>query len=121
MKSKITYAALGVLVLILALLAGCTTSEVGTLVPCSRYHQITDKYQTPAGWFITVDGYSNPIDLGSDAPVSALIFGDRYVDRNDFFIGEYVWWSGGLGVTPVNLTRLSENESGMRDTCQVIP
>jgi hypothetical protein len=118
--SFVKIAALGMLILFAALSAGCISSDEGKVVPCSKYHKITDKYQTPEGYFIVVDGYPNPIPL--DYTSGWVLFPVyQLYNPDDFLIGEYVWWGVGLGLHQINLTPLSENETGMKDACRVIP
>jgi hypothetical protein len=111
---------LGMLILFAALSAGCISSDEGKIVPCSKYHKITDKYQTPEGYFIIVDGYPSPIFLGPDS--GFMLYPTMRLHKNDYYImGEYVWWGDGLGIHPGNLTPLSEDEAGLRDACRIDP
>jgi hypothetical protein len=111
---------LGMLILFAALSAGCISSDEGKIVPCSKYHKITDKYQTPAGYFIIVDEYHNPISLDSES--GFMLFPTTRLHKDeDYIVGEYVWWGDGLGLHPTNLTPLTEDEAGLRDACRIDP
>jgi hypothetical protein len=118
--SFIKIISLGMLILFTALSAGCISSDEGKIVPCSKYHKIIDKHQTPEGHFIIVDGYPTPIYLNSESGFTLLPTTQLYKD-DDYIVGEYVWWGDGLGVHPVNLTPLTEDEAGLRDACRIDP
>lgn len=98
--------------LMTVLSSGCISYNTGDLVQCSDFHKITDKYRTPSGTYIVVDGVNRPLSLGiSSTPTS----------QDAFIVGEHVWWGDGMGIHPINLTVLPEEQSGMRDACKVLP
>jgi flagellin-like protein len=82
-------------------------------VSCSAYYQVSDKYQTPNGYYVEFSGKS-----GNNFIVD--IFKLPEEDYNKFNIGSYAEPTT-FGYKPVNLTFVNESVSGMRDACKVTP
>lgn len=114
--SLIKCAALGILIIILVISAGCLTKETAyveamnnKIVSCSHFSKITDDYQTPEGRYIVLEKYGKYLakDIDLDLPGN--------------LVGKYASCYSYVGCDLWNLTPLSENESGMRDACMVNP
>ena len=81
--------------------------QKGTIVSCSAYYRIVDIYKTPDGNRMTLEN-----NITYDLDKLAVAAGKPY-------IGSYLSVRS-LFPYYVNLTQLSENQSGMRDACMVI-
>jgi hypothetical protein len=107
---------------------GIPTETPTQYVLCSDYHKITDRYKTPAGYYIIVD----------DSPLQIPLSEDQY---NSMEIGEsvpaeilgYINIRSGVGggsrggdVLIVEGTRsyllrpVTEQESGYREACEIV-
>jgi hypothetical protein len=110
-------ACLGLLVLIMAMSAGCTYHTRASqgamnnqIVTCSHFSKITDDYLTPEGRYLEIGGYGRG-NLASEASL----------DYPENLKGKYASCNLLYGCEVWNLTPLSENETGMRDACRVEP
>ncbi len=105
-----------IIVLAISLSAGCTSNGAykeamsNEIVSCSHFHKITDDYLTPDGRYVIIEGYpreytAESVDL--DLPGNLK--------------GKYVACENFHGCILLNITTLSENETGLRDACRVEP
>jgi flagellin-like protein len=80
-------------------------------VSCSDYYKITEKYQTPSGYYVNYvkgtlhSGYPSSVDKEVYLKLQVGDYGD----------------SRGWGLYSVNITEINESVSGMRDSCKVFP
>jgi hypothetical protein len=102
--------------ILLMLVSGCTSKpQIGTIVKCSDYHEITDKYITPG-----------PCDEDQRFDICHYVAydsGRRSVFNSTYqntTIGQFID-NDVIFVNRFNFTRLSELESGLRDACLVKP
>jgi hypothetical protein len=98
-----------IIVLMFSLVVGGCMERKGTVVSCSDYQKIIDKYDTPKGTMITIEWWRGPVTF--PVPMcNGVPFKGGYYSAG--------LWSFGCGY--VNLTELNESETGMRDACVVI-
>jgi hypothetical protein len=98
-------------------------------VLCSDYHKITDRYKTPAGYYLKIDGVNETLSLSQDQYNNTKI-GEyvKYLPSGTMQYyplgGNYGFWSYGAnsmeGNTSLALTPVTEKESGYREACKVI-
>jgi hypothetical protein len=104
------------IVLAIALSAGCTSNSAykeamnNEIVSCSHFSKIIDDYRTPEGRYIVIEGYPEE-----------YIAETINLDLPGNLKGKYVACVNFNGCSLLNLTPLSESETGMRDACRVDP
>ncbi len=104
------------IILIAIFTAGCTTDipPPGTIVKCTDYYRITDKYKTPGPeYHIKYEvNIENSLKYESDSVITE----EQY---NIIKVGQYMkFWGSNV---PINLEKLSESDSGFRNACKVLP
>lgn len=104
-------------ILIISIFTTGCTSDVpppGTIVKCTDYYKITDKYKTPGPeYHIKYESYiGDSIKYESDSVIEE----EQY---NAIKVGQYMKFWGNNA--PINLEKLSESDSGFRNACKVLP
>jgi hypothetical protein len=97
-------------------------------VLCSDYHKITDRYKTPAGYYLKIYGVNEALSLTQDQYNNTKI--GEYVKYlpsgiRSYPIGENFgyWYDSETlmeGNTSLVLIPVTEKESGYREACKVI-
>lgn len=111
----------GILIFVIAVILAITLSGFlyeaimtkSKYVSCSDFYKITDKYQSPSGFYLSVESGGNVYSIPVDATQYKLFRVGGYVREAGFIVR----WR----LSPVNLTVVNESVSGMRDSCEVQP
>ncbi|MCK9593074.1 MAG: hypothetical protein M0Q91_13800 [Methanoregula sp.] len=101
--------------IIMVLASGClavpgsTPPEPGSIVSCSKFSQVIDKYETAEHQYYIVLANGE----------TKLVDGRFY--KSVIHTGQFVQVTGSFWNPINNLTSLNESESGYRDACRVMP
>jgi len=90
-------------------------------VECMDYYRIIDKWKTPNGFYVSIQnegwelGHTQTVTI-SEAEYQKFIVGAQFNG-----VPSYAKFDSFGNLVPVNLTPISESESGYRDACKVLP
>jgi len=121
MKGKKKYLVILIFLIVSILIAGCSSATaskplaVGSIVSCDKFWQVTDKYKTP-------DGQYHVSFYGGGVGYTSKVVPEFAYNNVPYNKGYLVWVLKDFeGYNTYNFTALTEEQSGMRGACRIVP